>query len=72
MGLFLAAIPAHADKPNGCIACHESEVLPRLREYHAEWQASLHAERGVICKHCHGGDAGANGKEASHRGSTRP
>ncbi len=68
LGLLLFSMPAHAAKPNSCIACHKSSVPPSLREYHAEWQGSVHAERGVTCDQCHGGDAQVNDKERSHRG----
>lgn len=52
------------DKDNQCVACHgdngghDAQIVQ-------DWQSSIHAERGVTCVDCHGGDATATTKEAA-------
>lgn len=38
-----------------CIQCH-SALTPRLSDPVKLWQVSIHAERGIGCTACHGGD----------------
>ena len=48
---------AHPDGggANGCYDCH-SVVNDKQEKIAADWQASVHAEKGVTCADCHGGD----------------
>ena len=42
---------------NVCIDCHASETMqPEFRAAVDAWNASWHAQNGVSCEHCHGGD----------------
>jgi hypothetical protein len=40
---------------NSCISCHNG-LGGKHAEIAADWEASIHAERGVGCVSCHGGD----------------
>jgi hypothetical protein len=55
------ALPVQvADTANGCLACHATE-----REAAVE---GVHAQQGVTCVNCHGGDPGARELPAGHSG----
>ncbi len=42
---------------NACIACHASDKMkPEYKEITEAWQASWHAQNGISCEYCHGGD----------------
>jgi predicted CXXCH cytochrome family protein len=42
---------------NACIDCHASETMkPAFRAVVDDWNASWHAQNGISCEHCHGGD----------------
>lgn len=58
-------VPASAPNRDGCVTCHTAQA-GKLNAPVAEWQASIHAERGVACVACHGGDATKNLKEDAH------
>ena len=49
---------------NTCIACHE-ELGGKHAQITADWAESVHAERGVGCVSCHGGDPTQADAEAS-------
>ncbi len=49
---------------NSCLDCHRS-LGGEDAEIAAEWEASLHSDRGVTCAHCHGGDPGATDMASS-------
>jgi len=49
---------------NTCIDCH-STLEGRSAQVVSDWQSSIHAERGVSCASCHGGNPGAAGAEES-------
>lgn len=67
--LALAAPAWGAWEQNQCVKCHEAETLPiTLGHSFADWRASVHANGGVGCEKCHGGDAAATTMEAAHRG----
>lgn len=67
--LPFVAVSVTADS---CTECHKSEDFyarfPRLYEYYRDWVASSHAEAGVSCADCHGGQPEEAEKEAAHRG----
>jgi hypothetical protein len=48
---------AHPDAggANGCVDCH-SAVNDKQAAIAADWQGSVHAQAGVACADCHGGD----------------
>ncbi len=51
----------HESSPqNGCVGCHENAPgeLSRAVE---DWRKSIHAEKGVTCDACHGGDPEVRG-----------
>jgi hypothetical protein len=57
--LFLSASPSAATAAEGtetvCITCHGS-LSGRYGEPVQLWQGSIHAENGITCHGCHGGD----------------
>lgn len=54
--LLIVSVPCAAQaKENGCVQCHES-MTGRLGDPPVLWKKSIHAENGVFCNNCHGGD----------------
>jgi len=51
-----AVRPTSAATKNSCIDCH-SQLDPELAKPVGEFGHSIHAERGLTCTACHGGDA---------------
>jgi hypothetical protein len=42
---------------NQCISCHSSDQMkPEFQEIVDAWQPSWHAQNGISCENCHGGD----------------
>ena len=42
---------------NVCIECHSSDTMKQeYRSVVDSWNASWHAQNGISCEHCHGGD----------------
>jgi predicted CXXCH cytochrome family protein len=59
-----APLPARAQVKNSCIECHAK--LPDSLSVNAEeFSASIHAQKGVSCTGCHGGDASTDDLERS-------
>lgn len=59
-GLFmmLPALSASAAEPATrpvCLTCHASQTGKGGKPV-AQWQESIHAQNGISCHHCHGGD----------------
>lgn len=59
---LLVALTTQGDSAYGCLACHAAQ-----RE---AFVVGVHAEHGVRCTECHGGDPGARSLPAAHRGFT--
>jgi hypothetical protein len=57
--------PAPAPPENVCIQCH-AQLPDRLGEPVRLWKGSIHAENGIVCNGCHGGDP-ANAADAMNR-----
>lgn len=57
--LFLAAAlfagAAHADTPNSCLDCHSALDAP-LQVTPEQFAQDVHAQKGLTCASCHGGD----------------
>lgn len=54
---------------NNCVSCHSRISEPvTLSNRYFEWHTSMHAERGVGCEKCHGGDATTKDKTQAHKG----
>lgn len=57
---------------NSCIGCHSSSGFfakyPRLDAYYRQWTDSTHAQSGVQCQNCHGGNPAAAEMGAAHQG----
>lgn len=49
---------------NSCVDCHV-KLEGKLAQAAQDWSASIHAQRGVSCADCHGGDPNATVKEAA-------
>ncbi|GCF86030.1 cytochrome c [Geobacter sp. SVR] len=54
--LTLFPIPRNAAAETVCIQCHTAQTGRGLKPV-KPWQESIHAENGISCHHCHGGDA---------------
>jgi hypothetical protein len=69
--LSLGAV-AHAQTPNSCLDCH-SVLDPPYKVTEAQFSQDIHAQKGLTCASCHGGDASkddldAMSKKAGFRG----
>jgi Cytochrome c3 len=71
--LLAAATGALAQARNSCLECH-SQLDDPLRINAAQFNASIHAQKGLGCTSCHGGDASSDdmdqamGRVAGFRG----
>lgn len=75
-GLAPEALPdADAERPpatesaeSSCVACHQN--LPQTFVGHTfdDWKDSPHAQRGISCHDCHGGDPTEPGAPQAHQG----
>jgi nitrate/TMAO reductase-like tetraheme cytochrome c subunit len=70
---LLAATAQGADaseQENSCEICHQNPDFlvtnKKLYDYYQEWSESVHRQEDVTCDDCHGGDATATDKAASH------
>jgi hypothetical protein len=54
--LALAACPAHAQAVNSCLDCHSAQDGP-LQVTPEKFSQDIHAQMGLTCVSCHGGDA---------------
>src|SRR5271157_5581721 len=69
--LFIPGL-ARAQAPNTCVDCH-SVLDPPLQVTQEQFSHDIHAQKGLTCASCHGGDptkadAGAMSKSAGFRG----
>jgi hypothetical protein len=60
--LLLSAM-AHAQTPNSCLDCH-SVLDPPLKVTEEQFSQDIHAEKGLTCASCHGGDPSKNDEDA--------
>lgn len=70
--LWFCAGLTYAQTPNTCVDCH-SALEPPLHVTHEQFSADIHAQKGLTCATCHGGDAtkadmNAMSKSAGFRG----
>lgn len=56
--------PDPVEGANSCLDCHAA-LGGRSEDAVTGWQASIHAERDVICADCHGGDPNAEDADAA-------
>ncbi len=58
------------DVSNSCIECHGQPSFrvtdKKLYKYFRDWELSIHAQEGVTCFDCHGGDPNSSDKEKAH------
>lgn len=70
---LLVAFGANAQTKNSCLECHAGMDAP-LGVSSPDFLGSIHAQKGVTCIGCHGGDASSDdylvsmGKKAGYRG----
>ena len=68
--LALVLPAAAAAEDNSCVACHNNSGLrvtnKKLYDYYREWRGSIHADEGVGCHECHGGDPAKQSKKGAH------
>jgi hypothetical protein len=64
---FLAALLiaglAHAEQPNSCLECHSALDLPQ-QVTQEQFAQDIHAQKGLTCVSCHGGDPTKSDMEA--------
>ncbi|MFQ5794118.1 MAG: multiheme c-type cytochrome [Candidatus Bipolaricaulia bacterium] len=68
--LVLQTQPLRSSEPeNTCVSCHR-ELPDRTLVAHTflPWQDSSHAQAGVTCEACHGGNPVATDRESAHEG----
>ncbi|MBZ5527329.1 MAG: cytochrome c3 family protein [Acidobacteriia bacterium] len=70
--LCLAAVPALAQSTSTCLDCHAT-LDPPLQVTEQQFAADIHAQKGLTCASCHGGDPkladmDAMSKKAGFRG----
>jgi hypothetical protein len=55
---------------NSCIKCHSQPNFrvtdKKLYKYYRDWELSIHAQEGITCFDCHGGDPGSADKDKAH------
>jgi len=61
---------AEESAEDSCVECHgDPDFLftnKKLHDYFQIWKDSTHAQEGVSCSDCHGGNSDASGKKAAH------
>ncbi len=72
LAIWFAGLPANAQTPNTCLDCH-SALDPPFQVTEAQFSQDIHAQKGLTCASCHGGDPtapdeSAMGKAAGFRG----
>lgn len=60
--LLLGAV-AHAQNPNSCLDCH-SALDPPDQVTEEQFSRDIHAQKGLTCASCHGGDPSKNDQDA--------
>ncbi len=60
--LLLGAV-AHAQNPNSCLDCH-SALDPPDQVTEEQFSQDIHAQKGLTCASCHGGDPSKNDQDA--------
>ncbi len=55
---------------NSCIQCHSNPAFrvtdKKLYKYFRDWEVSIHAQDGVTCVDCHGGNSNSTDKKKAH------
>jgi len=55
---------------NSCIQCHSKPAFSatdkKLYKYFRDWELSIHAQEGVTCADCHGGNPNKTDKKKAH------
>lgn len=61
---------ATSEKKNSCEECHSNPDFlvtnKNLYDYYQEWSRSIHAQEGVDCDDCHGGNPNSMDKKVAH------
>jgi nitrate/TMAO reductase-like tetraheme cytochrome c subunit len=61
IALFAAVVLSAATQPTSCISCHGSELFqPQDRAKVQQFQQDVHAQVGLSCHDCHGGNRDSN------------
>jgi len=70
--LLIVLIATGFARANECIACHKKPEFfaqyPKLNDYYREWVESPHAQSGITCDRCHGGNPKASSSRRAHSG----
>lgn len=53
---------------SGCVGCHQALPQTFVGHTFADWQGSRHAQRGISCDDCHGGDPAQANEDLAHQG----
>jgi nitrate/TMAO reductase-like tetraheme cytochrome c subunit len=66
---------AGAETADSCVDCHSNADFlvtnKQLYDYFQEWRGSVHAQDGMSCDDCHGGNDEAADKEGAHGDGVR-
>ena len=68
--VVLLVAAAGAAEKNACLDCHSQMDAP-LKVTPAEFSANIHAEKGLTCTSCHGGDASSDSDAMSRAAGFR-
>ncbi|MDP2600480.1 MAG: hypothetical protein Q8P84_07110 [Deltaproteobacteria bacterium] len=62
-------IPSASAKEGSCAQCHQTLKTSSLLEHnYADWKGSIHAQKGVGCEACHGGNPATTDPVKAHQG----
>lgn len=65
---------ARATVEDACAACHQDKKFlvqnKKLYDYYENWRLSVHAQEGLSCADCHGGNPKAKNKSRAHAGKS--
>ena len=63
LGALLLGSVAHAQTPNSCLDCH-SALDPPYKVTEEQFSQDIHAQKGLTCASCHGGDPSKDDQDA--------
>lgn len=73
IGLLPLLLSHTARAENNCVTCHQS-LAPSSGRAHdfKEWKRSVHADKGITCEKCHGGNPTLKDAHKAHQGIVKP
>jgi hypothetical protein len=68
LATLLFCVVASAEAPNSCLDCH-SVLDPPLQVTADQFSQDIHAQKGLTCASCHGGDPSKEDQDAMSKGA---